>query len=302
MSGPTRWLVVFLLLLPGLAYGQNDPPSVAIDVIVKADLYLEELGASISDIEQALEQAAIEQLSSFNTLRFVTWSRANADMAHALHLEIEEVASGLGSEIRLRIISQIDGQRNDLTDESLEHFNPTIFDGFDQKYAQDPTRLSRELINWLKRHINDAFVDALKPNFLNHIPLASRVHLDADVPQLIVPLRFAALNPQKESKFRVDFVSTKLGDPRDGTINLSMTGKRRIPQSTEDGLDCEIAVFKYPTLTTMSVESARSRWDEIKEIMDEGHLVNVKLFMEEYIPSFFENTSDGLVLDGPPSL
>lgn len=305
MSGPTRWLVAFvllILLLPGMAQGQNDPPSVSIDVKVKSDLYLEELSSSIGGIEQALQQAAIDQLNSFNALRFVIWSKVSADPGHALHLEVEEVASGLGTEIRLRIISQVEGQRNDLADESLDYFNPTIFDGFDQKYAQDPERLSRELAGWLKGHFNDAFADALKSYFLNYIPLTSSVHLDADVPQLIVPIRFAALKPQKESRFRVDFVSSKIGDPRDGTMSLSMTGKRLIPSSTEEGLDCELSSFKYPSLTTMSVESARSQWEEIKAIMDADHLVKVMLFMEDYKPSFFENTSDGLVLDGPPSL
>lgn len=302
---PVRYLVAGMMLavvgFPVSARAQGDLPVVGIEVDIQADLYRNELSSFIDQIETDLQQAVVDHLRSYDALGFVRWAMFDAQ-PHALRIVVEGVSGGLGTEIHMRFFRQVNGASNDLTDQNLEYFNPTVFDGFDQKYAQDPNRLTSELKNWLRAHMNEPFVDALKVYFLNDIALASSVHLDEIGRRLIVPLRFSALNPRKESKFRVDFVSNQIGDPRDGTINLNLTGKGRIPNFSDDGLDCEISVFKYPTVTAVSAESASSHWEEIKSILDDDHLIELMLFMEDYIPSFFPNTSGRLAMDGPPSL
>jgi hypothetical protein len=281
-------------------WAQSELPIVVVEVDIETSLYRDELGAFIDEIESTLQESAVERLESFDVLRFVHWATPGAQTDHALRIVIESVSGGLGEEIRMRFFRRVDGLENDLADQNLEYFNPTVFGGFDQKFAQDPDRLASELSSWLRSHINESFVVALQDKFLRDITLETRVLLDEVGRRLIVPIRFSALNPRKESKLRVEFVSNQIGDPREGTINLNMTGKSPIPNSAEDGLDCEISVFKYPTISTSSAESALNRWEEIKTVLADDHLVELLLYMEEYIPSFFPNTTGRLATDGPP--
>ena len=292
-------IVVFLLFITLSAHAQSDPPTVGVSFQIEAPLYKNELGEAVRPVEIRLGNYVRTTFAGKAALGFLRWNQVQGGEGHMLRLVIEEASSSLGPEIRLRIFGTIDGVETDLSNFDLEHFNPLVFDVFAQKYAQDPDRLGLELERQLGILMNDSFYDALQAAYLNALPLTFMIELDENGRRLIVPLRYAAISPEKESRLRVEFTSTQIGDPREGTMSLSLAGKGRLPHFDDDGLDCEIASFKYPAITFSSAEAVLDQWNLIADVLGKDNLTQAALFMENYIPAFFVNTANGLVLDEP---
>ena len=292
-------LFVALLFCPLLAYAQEGLPTVGISVTIEAPLYKNELGESLRPVEERLSNFVHISFTEKAALRFLQWQVSEDGEAYTLRLVIEEESSSLGPEIRVRFLGSINGVETDLASLDLDHFNLLVFDVFSQKYAQDPDRLAIEVQRRLDVLMNDSFYDALNVTFLDEVPLTSMIEVDEDGRRLIIPLSYAALSPDKESRLRVEFTSTQIGGPRDGSMSLSLAGKGRLPHFVEDGLDCEIASFKYPAITFSSAEAVLNQWNLIVDVLDKDNLTHAALFMDNYIPAFFVNTSDGLVLDEP---
>jgi len=291
--------IIATLLFTVSAFAQSDPPNVGVSVSIEAPLYTNELGDALNGVEEQLGAFIRDSFTEKTAVRFLRWTASEGGESNLLRIAIEEEPSGLGPEIRARFFGTVDGVETDLSNADLEHFNPMVFDVFAQKFAQDPERLTTELQRALDGLMNDSFIGVLNEAFLSRVPLTSMIEVDENGRRLIIPLRFAAINPEKESTLRVEFTSTQIGDPRDGSMSLNLAGKGRLPHFEEDGLDCEIASFKYPAITFSSAQAVLDEWNRILDVLAEENLTQASLFMENYIPAFFANTSNGLVLDEP---
>ena len=122
-------------------------------------------------------------------------------------------------------------------------------------------------------------MNRLKRRFLRNVPLSSMIEVDENGRRLIIPLSYAAISPEKESTLRVEFTSTQIGDPRDGSMSLNLAGKGRLPHFVEDGLDCEIASFKYPAIAFSTAEAVLGEWNRILDVLHEDNLTHALLYL-----------------------
>lgn len=307
------------LLNPVVSSGQSSP-TIAVHFEIESELYRSQLTEFIPSLEQDFAQRIAELLKTRPALSYVNWIAANPDSTsddasnqHHLHLILEEKSSPLGAEIHVRFVSHIAGApQNDLSNQSLEAFYPTIFRPVDLKFAQDQNRLFREIISWFdETHFDQAFEDELARHFLRYVPLAFIDPSNADMqidPVLIVistPIHYNDLYPDSESKLKAIFRSEYQQDPNSNLAGQILPGHMYLRPIVEANpnlrvsfachSDADSLCFSYPGTSLFSESEVSQKFSSIQTILDRNNLVDMHLYMEKYVKNYYPVTAGGIV-------
>ncbi len=307
------------LVNPSLLSGQSSP-TIAVHFEIESELYQSQLSEFISSLEQDLTEETAGLLKSRPALSYVNWIAADpasassdADDQHHLHLILEERPSPLGAEIHIRFVTHIAGApQNDLSNQSLEAFYPTIFRPIDAKFAQDQGRLFREIISWLNdTHFDQAFENELASHFLRYVPLASIDPSNADMqidPVLIIistPINYSDLYPDSESKLKAIFRSEYRQDPNSNLAGQILPGHMYLRPIVEANAhlrvsftchnDADSLCFSYPGTSLLSESEVPQKFSSIQTILDRDNLVDMHLYMEKYVKNYYPVTAGGIV-------
>jgi hypothetical protein len=321
-----------LLLLLGLifalaerplpAFGQSEFPEVYVDVTVSAELYRTVLPADLPDIENDLTEAIVRHLDGLGGLDFIIWKAGPAPSEtnnHRLHVQIEGIDRLLGTEIRARFFGFVAGTAltdlSEIDQEGKIALNPIVFDAVDEKFAQDPARLVREIDRWMEETLTDHFGTVLTRKFLGHIPLAlitpptPLLELDAGTNRIPLPIRYSSYFPEDTTQFKAAFTSSSAGFATQGQMFLRPTGTLDAPGFVDDML---VAIscagegqrcFDYPNVEIdPEDEIGTQQWASIRKILSNDHLKELQLFMVHYRRRPFANTNGGLIIEEMPGL
>lgn len=306
-----------LLVLPVKA--QGDFPEVYVDVTISAALYQDQLPASIATLEADLADAFVRHIDKLRGLEFIVWKTGPAPTDtghHRLVVEFEGIQRTLGDEIRARIYAFVAGtQLVDLGKADFDgriHCNPIVFDAIDEKFAQDPARLSAEIDRWVEGHLTDTFGAVLTRKFLGHIPLAlitspsPLFEFDAGTNVLPIPIRYSAYFPEDTTQFRASFTSSFAGVATQGRMLLRPTGALSEPGFADDilvAISCSGAgqrCFEYPNLELDPDDAVADQWPTIRSVLSNTHLKEMQLFMVKYSRRPFMHTAGGLITEETP--
>ena len=310
-----------LLVLPVNAQvdSQRDFPEVYVDVTISAALYQDQLPASIATLEADLADAFVRHIDELGGLDFIVWKPGPAPTEtghHRLVIDIEGIQRTLGDEIRARMYAFVAGtQLVDLGKADFDgriHCNPIVFDAIDEKYAQDPARLTVEIDRWMEGHLTDTFGAVLTRKFLGHIPLAlitspsPLFEFDAGTNVLPIPIRYSAYFPEDTTQFRASFTSSFAGVATQGRMLLRPTGALSEPGFADDilvAISCSGAgqrCFEYPNLELDPDDAVADQWTTIRSVLSNTHLKEMQLFMVKYSRRPFMHTAGGLITEETP--
>ncbi len=317
-----RWYLVILiagLLNPPLLFGQGSS-TIAVHFEIESELYNSQLGDLIPGLEQDLSSETARLLKSRPALSYINWIATDspsdahdANDQHHLHLILEEKPSPLGAEIHIRFVTHIAGAPpNDLSNQSLEAFYPTIFRPIDSKFTQDQRRLFREITTWLDQtHFDQAFEDELARHFLRYVPLAFIDPSNADMqidPVLIIistPINYNDLYPDSESKLKAIFRSEYSQDSTSSLAGQVLPGHMYLRPIVEANPhlrvsftchnDADSLCFSYPGTSLFSESEVPQKFSSIQTILDRDNLVDMQLYMEKYVKNYYPVTAGGIV-------
>jgi len=320
-----RTLLLCLVVLitgssgPPLASGQSSR-TITVHFEVESELYRSQLAEYIETLEQDLSTSVAELLNDKPALGYRKWVPANAETIeddtseqHHLHLILEEKSSPLGAEMHIRFVTHIAGApRNDLSNQSIEAFYPTVFRAIDSKFAQDYVRLEQEITTWLREtHFDQTFEDELTRHFLRYVPLISIDPLSADMkidPALIIiatPISYSDLYPDEQSKLKAIFHSAYAQDPASNLTGEILPGHMYLRPIVDAGTRLRVSFtchnaadslcFSYPGTSILSEAEITQNFTRIQSILDRDNLVDMRLYMEKYVKNYYPVTTGGIV-------
>ncbi len=317
----TGLLPGILLALPVHAQvdSQRDFPEVYVDVTISAALYQDQLPASIPTLEADLAEVFVRHIDELGGLDFIVWKPGPAPSEtghHRLVIDIEGISRTLGDEIRAHFFAFVAGtELIDLGKADFDgriHCNPIVFDAIDEKFAQDPARLTVEIDRWMEGHLTDTFGAVLTRKFLGHIPLAlitspnPLFDFDAGTNLLPIPIRYSAYFPEDTTQFRASFTSSFAGVATQGRMLLRPTGTLSAPGFADDilvAISCSgdgQRCFEYPNLELDPDDAVADQWTTIRSVLSNTHLKEMQLFMVKYSRRPFMHTAGGLITEETP--
>ncbi|MEZ4699176.1 MAG: hypothetical protein R2834_02510 [Rhodothermales bacterium] len=308
-----------LLLTATPARAQTDFPVVYVDARITAPLYRDQLQASLTAIESGIAASFVRYVDDLGALDFIVWKVGPAPSDtddNRLIIEIEGIERLLGTEIRAHFYSVVAGagmvDLGATDDEGKINCNPILFDAIDEKFAQDPERLAGEIDRWMEQHVTDSFGAILTRKFLGHITLAlitppnPILDFDKGANLLPIPIRYSAYFPEDTTQFRAEFRSSFVGTAVDGRMLLRPTGSLSEPGFADDILvsiscsDGDQRCFDYPNLELKPDDDIAGRWDDIRSVLSNDHLQELRLFMVKYRRRPYMHTTGGLITEETP--
>ncbi len=297
------------------ASGQSALPVIGINVEIEAELYLEQLAPHIDFLQIELAAAVSSLFLGYDAFSYVEWraqdSVSTAQEAHRLNLYVEEKSSPLGSEIRLRFVTEILGAfENDLSDESIEAFNPTIFGSIDPKHAQDQARLALEVADWMESHFDQTFQEELTDHFLRFVPLTAidpsiaKMQIDTALNIISTAIDYREKDPDSGSKLKAIFNSTYIQDSTSSLAGETLPGYMYLRPLGNENTQLRVRVaciedsercFSYPGTDILSEAEIPAKWNNVRSILNDSNLINMQLFMEAYVKNYYPTTTGGIV-------
>ncbi|MDZ4700470.1 MAG: hypothetical protein SH809_12250 [Rhodothermales bacterium] len=311
--------ILFLLPVHAQDDAPGDFPEVYVEVKISAALYQDQLPASIATLEFDLAEAFVQHIDELGGLDFIVWKTGPAPTEtshHRLIIDIEGIQRTLGDEIRAHVYAFVAGtELLDLGKADFDgriHCNPIVFDAIDEKFSQDPTRLTAEIERWMEGHLTDTFGAVLTRKFLGHIPLAlitspsPLFDFDAGTNVLPIPIRYSAYFPEDTTQFRASFTSSFAGVATQGRMLLRPTGALSAPGFADDilvAISCSgdgQRCFEYPNIELDPGDAVADQWQTIRSVLSNTHLKEMQLFMVKYSRRPFMHTAGGLITEETP--
>jgi hypothetical protein len=208
-------LAAWLLLGSGVAAAA---PPVVVSTPIEAQTFVDNLDVGVPIVRKNLSDALLRLTRAHFPV--LDWSEsAQAPEAQLTLALTEHDVGGNAPEVRLTWSAKVGGKPMEMaTLKPIIVYDSVVI----VRALHSPSKLSTLLTNKLDTWFGEAGnLENFKKNFLNLVPVARRVTIDAPAERIVLPLSMSAGKFDQRSTLIVHIVASQGSPPRKGTISVS---------------------------------------------------------------------------------